>query len=291
MTRPLRLKIPGGLYHIYARGIDRRDIFRENSDREKFLKILENSIKISNWKCYAYCLMNNHYHILIESSDGNTSRGMHHLNGVYAQYFNWKHDRTGHLFQGRFRAILVDRENYFLELCRYIVLNPVRAGIVHSPEEYHWSSFRATAGLDKAITCIDRKEILSKFTDEDPSKVSAGATYSRFVCDGLEKDVIHFDIKGDLILGGRRFIESVKHEIEMEKNNFDYPKYQRTVYRPDLEELLDPLIVSMKETRNPAVIKAYYEFGYTQSDIAGFLGVHNSTIYRIIKTNIYNHNK
>ncbi len=283
MTRPLRLKIPGGLYHIYARGLDRRDIFRENSDREKFLKILENSIANSNWKCYVYCLMNNHYHILIESVDGDTSRGMRHLNGVYAQYFNWKYDRTGHLFQGRFKSILVDRENYFMELCRYIVLNPVRAGIVHFPEEYYWSSFRATAGLDKTKTCIDRNEILSRITNEDASQASSEAAYSQFVYDGLEKDITHLGIKGDLILGDRKFIESVKDEIEVEKSNFDYPKYQRTVCRPDLEELLNPLIVSMKETRNAALWKAYYEFGYTQSEIADFLGVHNSTIYRIVK--------
>ncbi len=283
MTRHLRIKIPGGLYHIYTRGIDRRDIFKDDSDREKFLDILENSISDSDWKCYAYCLMNNHYHILIESADGDTSRGMRQLNGVYAQYFNWKHDRVGPLFQSRFRAILVDRENYFLELCRYIVLNPVRAGIVSSPEEYHWSSYRATAGLDNMKTCIDRIAVISRFAEEDESVISARAAYSQFVTYSLEKDIALGEIRGDLILGDREFVESVKDIIKKEKNNLDYPKYQRTACRPDLEELLDPLTVSMKETRNVAVRKAYNEFGYTQSDIAGFLGVHNSTIYRILR--------
>lgn len=283
MTRHLRIKIPGGLYHIYTRGIDRRDIFKDDSDREKFLDILENSISDSDWKCYAYCLMNNHYHILIESADGDTSRGMRQLNGVYAQYFNWKHDRVGPLFQSRFRAILVDRENYFLELCRYIVLNPVRAGIVSSPEEYHWSSYRATAGLDNMKTCIDRIAVISRFAEDDESEISARAAYSQFVTYSLEKDIAPGEIRGDLILGDREFVESVKDIIKKEKNNLDYPKYQRTACRPDLEELLDPLTVSMKETRNVAVRKAYNEFGYTQSDIAGFLGVHNSTIYRILR--------
>ena len=283
MTRQLRIKIPGGLYHIYTRGIDRRNIFRDDSDREKFLDILKNSISDSDWKCYAYCLMNNHYHILIESADGNTSRGMRQLNGVYAQYFNWKHDRVGPLFQSRFRAILVDRENYFLELCRYIVLNPVRAGTVNSPEEYHWSSYRVTAGFDNLKTCIDRMAVLSRFAEENESENSARAAYSQFVTDGIEKDITLGEIKGNLILGDRGFIESVKDVIKKEKDILDYPKYQRTACRPDLEELLDNLTVSMKETRNAAVRKAYNEFGYTQSDIAGFLGVHNSTIYRIVK--------
>lgn len=132
-------------------------------------------------------------------------------------------------------------------------------------------------------TCIDRMAVLSRFAEENESEISAIAAYSQFVTDGLEKDITLGEIKGDLILGDRGFVESVKDIIEKEKNNLDYPKYQRTAFRPDLEELLDPLTVSMKETRNVAVRKAYNEFGYTQSYIARFLGVHNSTIYRIIR--------
>ncbi len=284
MTRQLRIKIPGGLYHIYSRGIDRRDIFRDDNDRDKFLEILQNTIGNSGWKCYAYCLMNNHYHILIESTDGDTSRGMHQLNGVYAQYFNWKHDRVGPLFQGRFKSILVDRENYFLELCRYIVLNPVRAGVVKSPEEYYWSSYRTTSGLDNQKTCIDRKIVLSRFAGDNDSDAFAWAAYSQFVNEGLDKDFSPFEIKGDLILGDRKFVESLKEEIEKEKDNTDFAKFQRTAHRPDLVELLDPLTVSLRGTRNAAVGEAYNIFGYTQKEIAGFLGINVSTVYRILRS-------
>ncbi|MCD4776759.1 MAG: transposase [Candidatus Aegiribacteria sp.] len=284
MTRQLRIKIPGGLYHIYSRGIDRSDIFKDNNDRDKFLEILQNSISNSGWRCYAYCLMNNHYHILIESADGDTSRGMHQLNSVYAQYFNWKHERVGPLFQGRFRSILVDRENYFLELCRYIVLNPVRAGAAKSPEEYYWSSYRVTSGLDNQETCIDREFVLSRFAGDNDSDASARAAYSQFVYEGLDKDFSPFEIKGDLILGDRKFVESLKEEIEKEKDNTDFPKFQRTAHRPDLVELLDPLTVSLRETRNAAVGEAYSIFGYTQKEIAGLLGINVSTVYRILKS-------
>lgn len=227
--------------------------------------------------------MTNHYHILIESTDGDTSRGMHKLNGVYAQYFNWKHDRVGPLYQGRFKSILVDRENYFLELCRYIVLNPVRAGLVRSPEEYHWSSYRATAGLDNQSTCIDRKVVLSRFAGDNDSDAFALAAYSQFVNDGLDMDFSPFELKGNLILGDRKFVDSLKNEIDKEKNNPDFPKKQRMVCRPDLEELLNPLNISLRETRNAAIRKAYKEYGYTQSDIAKFLGIHFTTVYRIVK--------
>ncbi len=282
MTRALRIKIPGGLYHIYARGIDRGDIFQDDNDREKFLEVFQKCITDSNWKCYAYCLMRNHYHILIESADGDISRGMRQLNGVYAQYFNWKHDRVGPLYQGRFKAILVDRENYFLELCRYIVLNPVRAGIVRSPEEYHWSSYRVTAGFDRCSHCICKEAVIYRFTGDREFEGSAESAYSAFVIDGLREEIPPFEIKGDLILGDREFIESVKDRIAVSKDNSDFPKYQRTVCRPDLDELLNPLTVSLKETRNDAIRKAYNEFGYSQNDIAVFLKIHYSTVYRIV---------
>jgi len=282
MTRPLRIKIPGGLYHIYSRGLDKNAIFRDDKDKEKFLEILHKCNCDYGWKCYAYCLMMNHYHILIETIDGDISRGMRQLNGVYAQYFNWKHDRIGPLYQGRFKAILVDRENYFLELCRYIVLNPVRAGIVQSPQDYHWSSFRTTVGIEKQETCIDRRSILERFSSEKGSEKSAIESYTRFVSDRISEDDSLFEIKGDLILGDRKFVESLKKDIDKYRDNPDFSKYQRYVCRPELEELFDTLTVSLKTTRNDAVRKAHIEFGYSAKDIAEFLRIHYSTVCRIL---------
>ena len=127
MSRPLRLEFPGALYHITSRGDRRENIYEDDIDRKKFLTVFASVITQFNWHCYAYCLMDNHYHLLVQTADSNLSKGMRQLNGVYTQAYNRRHNKTGHLFQGRYKAILVDEDSYLLELSRYIVLNPVKA--------------------------------------------------------------------------------------------------------------------------------------------------------------------
>ncbi len=280
--------MPGGLYHIYSRGLDRVDIFSCDADREKFLGILADTIRHSSWKCFAYCLMSNHYHILIESEDGDTSVGMKRLNGSYAQYYNWKHERTGPLFQGRYKAILVDRENYFMELCRYIVLNPVKAGLVADPGKYPWSSYRCTAGLDPTDDITLRDTVLGLFDPASDSSSRSSTLYVEFVRDGILDDSFVPNPHAELVLGNRDFLKEVGKQLEV-NNDPEIPKFQRMAFRPPLSNILDPLTVSIKEIRNTAVRKAYRNYGYTQTEIARYLGVHNSTVFRIIH-NINNNN-
>lgn len=130
MARPLRIEIPGAIYHITSRGNAREPIFLDDGDYADFLNLLSLNLKRFNWILHAYCLMGNHYHLLIETPEGNLSRGMRQLNGTYTQWFNRKHNRVGHIFQGRYKAILVEKDSHLLELCRYVVLNPVRANMV-----------------------------------------------------------------------------------------------------------------------------------------------------------------
>ena len=130
MARALRIEYPDAVYHITSRGNARNEIFADDQDRDNFLTVLGVVVKRYNWLCHAYCLMDNHYHLMIETPDANLSRGMRQLNGVYTQKYNWRHSKTGHIFQGRYKSILVEKENYLLELCRYVVLNPVRANMV-----------------------------------------------------------------------------------------------------------------------------------------------------------------
>jgi len=146
MARPLRIEFAGALYHLTARGDRREAIYEDDGDRERFLDVLAEVVDRYNWVCYAFCLMTNHYHLVVETIEGNLSRGMRHLNGVYTQASNRRHGRAGHLFQGRFKGILVDRDAYLLELSRYVVLNPVRAGMVDEPGQWPWSSYRAMIG-------------------------------------------------------------------------------------------------------------------------------------------------
>lgn len=144
MARPLRIEYPGAIYHLTARGNARASIFRDDTDRLEFLVIIGNLTEQFNWCCHGYCLMGNHYHLLVETPDANLSAGMRQLGGIYTQRFNRRHNEVGHLFQGRYKSILIEKENYLLELSRYIVLNPVRAKIVADPADYSWSSYAAT---------------------------------------------------------------------------------------------------------------------------------------------------
>jgi REP element-mobilizing transposase RayT len=155
MARPLRLEYEGAVYHVTSRGNAREAIFRVDPDRELFLEVLGATVERFGWVCYAYCLMTNHYHLLLETPEPNLSRGMRHLNGVYTQGFNRRHMRVGHVLQGRFKSIVVEKESHLLELARYVVLNPVRAKMVRSARDWPWSSYRATAGLGVAPPFLD----------------------------------------------------------------------------------------------------------------------------------------
>ena len=164
MARPLRIEYPGAVYHITGRGNERKAIFKDDHDRKAFLSTLQHANNRYNWTCHSYCLMNNHYHLLIETPDGNLSIGMRQLNGIYTQLYNKRHKRNGHLFQGRYKAILIQKDTHLLEVYRYIVLNPVRAGTVGQPDAWKWSSYRATAGREQPHPCLTTAWILGQFS-------------------------------------------------------------------------------------------------------------------------------
>ncbi len=181
MSRPLRLEYAGAFWHVTARGNERREIFRSDDDRTEFLRILGRTVALYRWRLHAYVLMGNHYHLLLETPEPTLSRGMRQLNGLYTQGFNRRHRRVGHLFQGRFKAILVERDAHLLELARYVVLNPVRAGLARSASSWPWSSYRATAGVEKAPAWLETAATLDAF---GPGPARATARYREFVSEG-----------------------------------------------------------------------------------------------------------
>jgi putative transposase len=163
MSRPLRLDHAGAIWHVMARGNEQKDIYRDDADRERWLELLGRTASTCNWRVYAYAQMGNHFHLVIETAEATLSRGMQKLNGLYAQGFNRKHRRVGHLFQGRFYAKLVEEERYLLQLVRYVARNPVEAGLVRSAGDWAWSSHRATAGQAEAPPWLDVAWTLGHF--------------------------------------------------------------------------------------------------------------------------------
>ena len=278
MARPLRIEYPGAVYHITICGSAYQDIFLDDADREKFLEVLDQTVERFNWLCHAYCLMTNHYHLLIETIDPTLSRGMRQLNGVYTQWFNRRHNRVGHLFQGRFKSILIDKDAYLLEVSRYIVLNPVRAGIVSHPRDWRWSSYRETAGMRIPPGFLTTDWILAQFSSD---MKEAQRAYKRFVTKGKGRSL--WDrLRGGIILGNEKFVERTAPLLREKKTLADVPRAQRFAARPSLDELFSGA-KGNKTVRNALIREAYLEHGYTLSEIGRHLGLHYSTISRIAR--------
>jgi len=168
MARPLRIEFPGALYHITSRGNQKAAIYLDDTDRIQFLDTLSAVCSRFNWVIHAYCLMDNHYHLLVETPVSNLSLGMRQLNGVYTQRFNRQQNRVGHVFQGRYKSVIVEKDSYLLELARYIVLNPVRAKMVRTVKHWQWSSYRATAGLSELQGGLKVDWLLAGFAKRKP---------------------------------------------------------------------------------------------------------------------------
>ncbi|MGH8512095.1 MAG: REP-associated tyrosine transposase [Gammaproteobacteria bacterium] len=279
MARPLRLEFPGALYHLSSRGNAREPIVLDDDDRRVFLSVMASVIKRFNWLCHAYCLMSNHYHLLVETPEANLSQGMRQLNGVYTQRFNRRRARVGHLFQGRFKAILVDRDSYLLELCRYVVLNPVRAKMVKDPLNYPWSSLRATAGLDPKPPCLTVDWVLGQFAK---TASVARRRYTEFIRSGLGLSSPWEHLRGQVLLGGPGFVESLKPYLAGRRRLKDIPRAQRLLDRPSLETLFRKDESPRKSQRNQRIRQAHLQYAYTLSAIARYQGLHYTTVSKIV---------
>lgn len=280
MARPLRLEFPGAIYHVTARGNACNAIFLDDEDRELFLACLGEAVVRFGWLCHAYCLMDNHYHLLIETPDGNLSQGMRQLNGVYTQRSNRRHGRVGHVFQGRFKAIVVDRDSYLLELCRYVALNPIRAGMVKQIERHPWSSYPATVGLAGRPGWLSTDWVLSQFGKR---RAAAQRRYADFVAEGAGLPSPWTAVRGQALLGPEAFAEKMRPLLEGKGDLKEIPRAQRLLHRPSLEELFAPAVQGDKALRDEAIRKAYLGHGYSMAMIARHAGVHYSTVSKVIK--------
>ena len=280
MARPLRLEFPGAIYHVTSRGNARNAIFLDDEDRELFLGGLGEVIARFGWLCHAYCLMDNHYHLLIETPKGNLSLGMRQLNGVYTQRLNRRHGRVGHVLQGRFKAIVVDRDSYLLELCRYVVLNPIRAGRVKHIERHPWSSYPATMGLAQCPAWLKTDWVLGQFAK---TRAVARRRYAEFVAEGRGLPSPWSAVRGQALLGSEAFVEKMRPLLEGVRELKEIPRTQRLLHRPSLARMFTKAVRSDKVLRDEAIRKAYLDYGYTMAAIARHAGVHYSTVSKVIK--------
>lgn len=209
MARPLRVEYPGAFYHVLNRGNSREQLFKNPSDFNKFLQYLEKAAERFALIIHTYCLMGNHYHLLVETPEPNLSMTMQWLNVSYATYFNRKQKRSGHLFQGRFKAILIDADTYLKHLSRYIHLNPVRAGLSNSPDQYHWSSYQAFIGKQISPKFLETDWLLGNFGSNNKE---ARTNYQKFI-ENVDVKTIKDPSKhleGGFILGDPDFVKWVK---------------------------------------------------------------------------------
>jgi len=213
MSRPLRIEWEGGFYHITARGNEKRPIFRIEKDFLRFVSRFERIHERHGIVIHAYVLMTNHYHLLLETPRANLSAALHDLNTAYTNYFNRRHDRVGHLFQGRYRSIVVEKDPYLLELSRYIHLNPVRAGMVKRPEAYRWSSYPSYLSSEYCPEWLRREDILGQM---DKSPVKGRRKYRQFVEEGLGREIRDplKAVMGGIALGGETFWEEVRNRVQ-----------------------------------------------------------------------------
>jgi putative transposase len=265
MARPLRLPVADGVYHVVARGNAKQRIYLDSRDFRTFAGILRDVLSRFEWRCLTYCLMPNHYHLVLRTLRANLSRGMRQINGVYAQRFNRRHDRCGHLFQGRFKAVLVQPDRHLLQLARYVALNPVRAGLCESVDDWPWSGHRDLMGSPGLG--IATKEFLTYFGN---SIADARIEYDAFVRAG---DIYSVEESG-VILGDSAYVSD---QLPEPSASAEIPRAHRQKIRPPLEEILDV------EDLDLAIATAYRAHGYLMREIAEALGCHYATVSRRIR--------
>jgi len=274
MSRPLRLELAGGLYHVTSRGDRRETIYRDDQDRTDWLAVLGSVCARFHWRCHVYCEMTNHYHCVVETPDANLSKGMRQLNGVYTQSINRRHRLVGHLFQGRFKAILVERDAYLLELARYVVLNPVRAAMVSQAGDWPWSSYRAMVGQEPAPAWLETDWVLGQFARE---RAQAQVRYAEFVRQGVGQPRVWEGLRHQVFLGSESFVQ--RHCVP--SNPLDrlreVPRAQRRPFAKPLAEF-----ARRYPTRREAMARAFQTGVYSMQEIADYFGVHYSTVSRAV---------
>lgn len=271
MARPLRIQAAGLTYHVTARGTGRMTIYADDADRRQFLSVLGEVAESEDLACHAYCLMPNHYHLVVTTAHPNLSRAFKQVNGGYAQWWNRRHERVGHVFQGRFWSQVVQQDAYFTTVCRYVVLNPVRAGLFASPGDWPWSSYRATVGTVEAPSFLRLAPLLAQFHPSDA--VCAAQRFARYV--GAVEPGTQ-TLPSMPLLGDEVFVRSFRPWLE--RAGPEVPKRMRQI-RPSLDAIFAG--ARSRTERVERMVAARRE-RYTVAELARHLGMHPSTISKAL---------
>jgi len=274
MTRPLRIQHEDAIYHVTARGVRRNSIFRSDTDRQVWLTMLGETCARFQFIVLAYCQMTNHYHLVLETPLGNLSAGMQYLNARYAQYFNRRYHLSGHVFELPFKSFICDRDAYLKELCRYVVLNPVRAKMMSHPADWPWSSFAAMMGEVSTPRWLLSESILALFGD---TLEHARLSYLDFVLSGIGLPSPLSRARNQSILGDELFVETITASQALLRS----PQFNRSQRKATVAPLSD--FFRSYTDRKEAMARAYATLTYTMQEIGDFCGVSAKTVSRAIK--------
>jgi REP-associated tyrosine transposase len=278
MSRPLRILLPGGLYHVTSRGNRREPVFVDAVDRTSWLDVLAGVCRRANWRIHAWCQMDNHYHLLVETPEANLSSGMRQLNGVFTQRQNRARGRCGHVFQGRYHSTVIQRQTYLLEVVRYVVLNPVRAKLVDTAEKWQWSSYASTIGSSPSPTWLETTWTLAHFGLRRSEAISR---YIAFVEAGIGAPNPLLNSRGGILSGSNEYSENARRigcENDGGSDLSDVPNAQRREPPPPLDHY-----ESSFADRREAMARAHATGQFTLKAIGAHFGVHRSTVARAAK--------
>lgn len=279
MSRPLRLEFPNALYHVTSRGDRREPIYEDDVDRVAWLEVFDQVCSRLQWRCHAWCLMGNHFHLLVETPEANLSVGMRQLNGAYSQRYNRRHGKVGHVFQGRFKAVLVERDSHLLELARYVVLNPVRAGMVADTGDWPWSSYHAMLGHEPSPDWLETDWLLSQFGKR---RADAVQRYVDFVRAGVGLPSVWESLRGQVFLGSDDFVQQMQARIDQGSPLREVPQLQRRPLTALPARELKAGESSNTAHRDRQLARAYLAGGRSMREIAEHFGVHVATVSRAV---------
>ncbi|MCB1645906.1 MAG: transposase [Pseudomonadales bacterium] len=277
MSRPVRIEFPGAHYHITTRGLDDRTVFADNEDRIVFLNVMDTVVSRFGWLIHSYVLMDNHYHLIVEIPQGNLSKGMRQLNGVYTQHFNRRHGIDGSLFQGRFKSVLFEPEVYLLPLCRHVMLNPTRIGKSRSVQTHRWSSYRAFAGMVNPPVWLCTEKVMGHFGG---ISTAARNRFKTYVKEGVGLESPLAMRSSQVLLGSPAFISEMQPVLNGEKLLRKGPRAAGR--RRTLNGLFGNVGHKTRAERNDLIRKAHIDHNYTLMEIGEFLDLHYTTVSKIV---------